>query len=113
MITFREFAQGLGIICNGETHDRLLFMYRMHVPPAICDDTTDNSDAESIDSCVELKESGSSEDLSHDQPPQSQCVAEERPISVLVTRASEESNRHNSENNEDKKVTEIPPMSQV
>ena len=122
LITFREFAQGLGIICKGEAHDRMLFMYRMHVPPAICDETADVSDAESVESCAELRESGSSEDLtaqsryqaqSRDQPQShEQCVLEEVPISVSPG-ASEGKERGISENTEDKRVSEIPPMSQV
>ena len=130
LISFREFAQGLGIICKGETQDRMLFMYRMHVPPAICDEVTDVSDAESVDSCLELRESGSTEDLttqssdqaqSRDQAqprdqPQSrdQYVPEEMPVSV-APRASGSKERRISENTEDneKRVTEIPSMSQV
>ena len=47
LITFREFAQGLGIICKGELQGRMQFMYRMHVPPAVCDEAADLSDEES------------------------------------------------------------------
>lgn len=118
LINFREFAQGLGVICKGETQDRMLFMYRMHVPPAI-------SDAESVNSCVELKESGSTENLTSQSCDQSQSrdqaqaqahgVSEEVPISAVLPRAGEIKERKISENTEDtdKRVTEIPAMSQV
>lgn len=125
LINFREFAQGLGVICKGETQDRMLFMYRMHLPPAIYDEPTDSSDAESVNSCVELKESGSTENLTSQSCDQSQSrdqaqaqahgVSEEVPISAVLPRAGEIKERKISENTEDtdKRVTEIPAMSQV
>ena len=121
LISFREFAQSLGIICKGETQDRMLFIYRMHVPPAICDEPADISDAESVDSCTELRESGSIEDLtsqSREQPQsreqaqsRDQCISEEVPISVSPKARTKESN-DNAEDI-DRRVTEIPSMGQV
>lgn len=115
LISFREFAQGLGIICKGETQDRMLFMYRMHVPPAIFDESPDASDSESVHSCVEHEETGSSEDWATSQS-RDLFVTEEIPISVSPT-ARELHERRMSENTEDnskrERVTEIPSMSQV
>lgn len=123
LISFREFAQGLGIICKGETQDRMLFMYRMHVPPAIYDEPSDISDTESVDSCAELNENGCTEELTSQscEGPQSRdqsrsrdvYVTEEVPISVSP-RARELHERTINEKTEgsEKRVTEIPSMSQ-
>ena len=122
LISFREFAQGLGIICKGQLQDRMQFMYRMHVPPALSDDDTAQvSDEESVDSCDELTEGESVEDMktqSCDQvPPRDECVSrvrtkEESPVSVLLKTAAR-SHRTMTDENSDKKVNEIPRMSQV
>lgn len=121
LISFREFAQGLGIICKGQLQDRMQFMYRMHVPPALSDDDTAQvSDEESVDSCDELTEGESVEDMktqSCDQlPPRDECVSrvrtkEESPVSVLLKTAAR-SHRTMTDENSDKKVNEIPRMSQ-
>lgn len=120
LISFREFAQGLGIICQGETQDRMQFMYRMHVPPAISDDCLDISDAESVESCAELEESGISGDLTSPSCEKSQPhgisqardvrVPEEKPIGI-----SSKARDVHCENTKDsdKRGAEIPPMSQV
>ena len=125
LISFREFAQGLGIICKGETQDRMQFMYRMHVPPAINDDSLDISDAESVESCAELEESGISEDLTSPSCEESQPhgisqsrairVPEEKPISISSKARDVHEPKIICENTEDsdKRGTEIPPMSQV
>ena len=120
LVTFREFARGLGIICKGELQDRMQFMYRMHVPPAVCNDAADLSDEESLDSCMELTESGSAEvsasqsrdqRQSHDQYGSGSLSAEEIPVSISP-KTKEGDERRTDEDNV-KRVTEIPPMSQV
>lgn len=120
LITFREFARGLGIICKGELQDRMQFMYRMHVPPAICDEAADLSDEESLDSCTELTESGSAEVVepqsrdqgqTRDQSGSGRLTAEEIPVSISP-KTKEGDERRKDEDNV-KRVTEIPPMSQV
>lgn len=119
LISFREFAQGLGIICQGETQDRMQFMYRMHVPPAISDDCLDISDAESVESCAELEESGISGDLTSPSCEKSQPhgisqardvrVPEEKPIGI--SSKARDVQCENTKDN-DKRGAEIPPMSQ-
>lgn len=90
----------------------------MHVPPAIYDEPADISDAESVDSCAELRESSSTEDLTSQlrEQPQSrdQCISEEVPISV-APRADTVKESRISENTEDndRRVQEIPSMGQV
>ena len=96
----------------------------MHVPPAICDEHADISDAESVDSCAELRESGSTEDLtsqSREQPQsrgqsqsRDQCISEEVPISVSprTNKVKESRISENAEDN-DRRVQEIPSMGQV
>lgn len=119
LISFREFAQGLGIICQGETQDRMQFMYRMHVPPAISVDCLDISDAESVESCAELEESGISGDLTSPSCEKSQphgisqardvLVPEEKPIGI--SSKARDVHCENTKGN-DKRGAEIPPMSQ-
>lgn len=120
LITFREFARGLGIICKGELQDRMQFMYRMHVPPAICDEAADLSDEESLDSCTELTESGSAEvsvpqsrdqEQSHDQCGSGRLTAEE--IAVSISPKTREGGMRRTDEDNVKRFTEIPPMSQV
>ena len=96
----------------------------MHVPPAIYDEPADISDAESVDSCAELRESGSTEDLtsqSREQPQsreqaqsRGQCISEEVPISVSprANKVKESRISENAEDN-DRRVQEIPSMGQV
>lgn len=122
LISFREFAQGLGIICKGELQDRMQFMYRMHVPPALSDDDTAQvSDEESVDSCDELTEGESVEDMttqSVDQlPPLDECVSrvrtkEESPLSVSLKTVAR-SHRTLTDEDSEKRGSEIPRMSQV
>ncbi|RDD38887.1 TBC1 domain family member 9 [Trichoplax sp. H2] len=38
MITFRDFAWGLGVICRGTIKEKLSFLYRMHVQPVLSED---------------------------------------------------------------------------
>lgn len=121
LISFREFAQGLGIICKGELQDRMQFMYRMHVPPALSDDDTAQvSDEESVDSCDELTEGESVEDMttqSVDQlPPLDECVSrvrtkEESPVSVSLKTVAR-SHRTLTDEDSEKRGSEIPRMSQ-
>lgn len=86
LINFREFARGLGIICKGELQDRMQFMYRMHVPPAVCKEAAHLSDEKSLDSGTEPTESGSVEVLvsqSRDQCSSDRLSAEEALVSIL------------------------------
>lgn len=115
LITFREFAQGLGIICKGELQERMQFMYRMHVPPAVCDEAADLSDEESLDSCTELTESSGSEvtaSQSRDQGAAGRLTTEELPLSISPRTKGGDETRRTDEDNV-KRVREIPPMSQV
>lgn len=121
LISFREFAQGLGIICKGELQDRMQFMYRMHVPPALSDEAVDLSDEESVDSCMELTESGSVEDMAQtrdQQQSREERVSgprskEETPVSVSLKTTERHNRRTQTDEDSVKKVTEIPRMSQV
>ena len=65
LITFKQFAHGLGVICRGEFQDVMQFVYRMHIAPAICEETGshDESENSSVDSCSEVTEGDSHEDL--------------------------------------------------
>ena len=58
MINFKEFAITLGIICRGDLHERLKFIYRLHLPPALPlseleENTTLEEDGEDV-SCSEV-----------------------------------------------------------
>lgn len=58
MINFKEFAITLGIICRGDLHERLKFIYRLHLPPALPlseleENTTLEEDGEVV-SCSEV-----------------------------------------------------------
>ena len=119
MITFREFARGLGIICKGELQDRMQFMYRMHVPPALCDEAEELSDEESLDSCVELTESGSIEvsasqareqGLSGDQGGSGRG---EEAVCLALRTNEVEAMRTDEDNVKRVTASDIPPMSQV
>ena len=35
MINFRDFVNGLGIMCRADLTERLKLMYRLHQPPAL------------------------------------------------------------------------------
>ncbi len=47
MINFRDFVEGLGIMCRAELTERLKLLFRLHQPPALLptdkDDTSDMS----------------------------------------------------------------------
>lgn len=112
LITFREFARGLGIICKGELQDRMQFMYRMHVPPALCDEAAEElSDEESVDSCVELTESGSIEVSASQARDQGQSRDQ---VAVCISPRTNEGETTRTDEDNVKRVTasEIPPMSQ-
>ena len=119
LITFREFARGLGIICKGELQDRMQFMYRMHVPPALCDEAADLSDEESLDSCVELTESEGIEvsaSQARDQgQSHNQCGSGRSQVPVSIPPKTNEGEGRRTDEHNVKRVTasEIPPMSQV
>ena len=113
LVTFREFAQELGVICKGELQDRLQFMFRMHLPPVVSEGTTDNSDDESLDSCSEILES--SEEVScqsrHQQNVSKLVTKEEAPLNEMLNLG--DGNITQRSDNEEGKVPEIKPMSQV
>ena len=120
LITFREFAQGLGIICKGELQDRMQFMYRMHVPPALCDEAAEElSDEESLDSCMELTENGGIEVSASQARGQGQsrdqCGSGRGEIAVCISPGTNgEAKRTDDEDNVKRvRASDIPPMSQV
>ena len=120
LITFKEFAQGLGIVCKGELHRKLEFMYRMHVLTNLPDGGP--SDNESIDSCTEATEAvdelerSSDEKASEatrgsDQEPNATSglsAVEENPVRTLLRRMEVE-----AASAEEKKSEELPRMNQV
>ena len=119
MITFREFARGLGIICKGELQDRMQFMYRMHVPPALCDEAEELSDEESLDSCVELTESGSIEVSASQAREQGRSGDQgdsgrgEEAVCLALRTNEVEAMRTDEDNIKRVTASDIPPMSQV
>ena len=120
LITFREFARGLGIICKGELQDRMQFMYRMHVPPALCDEAAQElSDEESVDSCMELTESGSIEVSASQAREQGESRDQsgsgrgEEAVCIAIRTNEGEETRTNEDNVKRVTASEIPPMSQV
>lgn len=120
LITFREFARGLGIICKGELQDRMQFMYRMHVPPALCDEASEElSDEESLDSCVELTESERIEvstSQARDQgQSRDQCGLGRDEVGVYISPRTNEREATRTDEDHVKRITasDIPPMRQV
>ena len=120
LITFREFARGLGIICKGELQDRMQFMYRMHVPPALCEEAEEElSDEESLDSCVELTESESKEvsaTQARDQgQSRDQCGSGRGEVAVCISPRTNEREATRTDEDHFKRITasDIPPMRQV
>ena len=120
LITFREFARGLGIICKGELQDRMQFMYRMHVPPALCDEATEElSDEESLDSCAELTENESIEVSASQERDQGQsrdqCGSGRGEVAVCISPRANEREASRTDEDHVKRITasEIPPMHQV
>lgn len=97
------------------------FMYRMHVPPALCDEAAEDiSDEESLDSCTELTESESTEVLASqaDQGQSQDQYGSERgevPGGVCISPRTNEGKERRTDEDNVKRVTasEIPPMSQV
>lgn len=120
LITFREFARGLGIICKGELQDRMQFMYRMHVPPALCDEASEElSDEESLDSCVELTESerieGSTSQARDQGQSRDQCGLGRHEVGVCISPRTNEREATRTDEDHVKRITasDIPPMRQV
>lgn len=95
------------------------FMYRMHVPPALCDEAAEDiSDEESLDSCMELTESGSTEVLASQtdqRQSQDQYGSGRGGIPVCISPRTNEGEERRTDEDNVKRVTasEIPPMSQV
>ena len=60
MINFKEFAITLGVICRGDLHERLKFIYRLHLPPALplseLEERNRPDDDRGVDSCSEVDE---------------------------------------------------------
>lgn len=118
LITFKELAQGLGAICKGELQDRLEFMYRMHV---LTDVTADASDSESVDSCCEMTEGASTEDLVTSSQPASRAHSEKVEVVSSDLSTEEESPVRTLLRNmeferraaEEKRSDELPRMNQV
>ena len=58
VINFKEFAITLGIICRGDLHERLKFIYRLHLPPALplseLEENTNLEEDGEVDSCSEV-----------------------------------------------------------
>ena len=100
------------------------FMYRMHVPPALCDEVAEEiSDEESLDSCVELTESGGIEVSASQARDQGQARDQsgsgrgEVAVCISPRTATRTNEGEATRTDEDivKRVTasEIPRMSQV
>jgi hypothetical protein len=60
VINFKEFAITLGVICRGDLHERLKFIYRLHLPPALqlseLEESNTPDDDRGVDSCSEVDE---------------------------------------------------------
>ena len=96
------------------------FMYRMHVPPALCDEAAEDiSDEESLDSCMELTESQSTEVLTSqagdEGQSQDQYGSGRGEIPVCISPRTNDGEERRTDEDNIKRVTasEIPPMSQV
>ena len=50
MINFRDFVWVLGVMCRGELIERLKYLYRLHLPPALLPSDTDESEYETTKS---------------------------------------------------------------
>jgi len=83
------------------------------VPPALCDEAAEElSDEESVDSCVELTESGSIEVSASQARDQGQSRDQ---VAVCISPRTNEGETTRTDEDNVKRVTasEIPPMSQV
>lgn len=91
----------------------------MHVPPALCDEAADLSDEESLDSCMELTESGSIEvsaSQARDQgQSHNQCGSGRGQVPVSISPRTNEGEERRTDEDNVRRVTasEIPQMSQV
>ena len=60
VINFKEFAVALGLICRGDLQERLNFIFRLHLPPALplceLEDNNLQDDDGGVDSCSEVDE---------------------------------------------------------
>ena len=106
VINFKEFSVTLGVICRGELNDRLNFMYRLHLPPALplSDYDGDNSlEEDGVDSCSEIDESEKIEESDKDTSfAESETDMDPLGAGVVVihgTLTQSKSNESNTKNN--------------